>query len=71
MTEFKLDPIAFLKAGGRLSLDEWVALDDAERKAFAAAGDVILDELAARILHGIGEAVEDGALLATMEGVEG
>lgn len=41
---------AFLEAGGRLSLADWVMLDESSRAAFAAAGQQV--ECARALLHG-------------------
>lgn len=49
MTDVRMDPEAFLRDGGRLSMDEWVQLTDAEKVAFRRSQRVIRNEFAAAV----------------------
>ncbi len=50
----------FLRAGGRLSLAEWMGLTAEAQEAFAAAGDRIRRGLLAEIVSGLVAGIEDG-----------
>jgi hypothetical protein len=49
MKTVTLDPVAFLRAGGVLSMAEWIQMDGDEQEAFEAAGDALRGALAERI----------------------
>ena len=49
MRTVDLDPVAFLRAGGVLSMAEWIQLDPLEKDAFAKAGSVVAGEMAERM----------------------
>jgi hypothetical protein len=53
MKTVDLDPLAFLRAGGVLSLAEWIQLDPGEKAAFATAGRLVAGEQAERVAEEI------------------
>ena len=55
MRQVELDPRAYLMAGGRLGLSEWLQLDEGEQAAFVIAGDEMLRRQAEAIVDVLAE----------------
>lgn len=51
----------FLIAGGRITFDEWMSLDDEQRSALTEAGEEVMQEQADRMVVSIADALMDVA----------
>ncbi|RKY16664.1 MAG: hypothetical protein DRQ55_17520 [Planctomycetota bacterium] len=57
MNEVTVNVRDFVRAGGKLSLAEWVTLDEREREACVTAGDELAELQAERVVSMIVDAV--------------
>ena len=66
MKEVTISARDFVRAGGTITLEQWLDFDDEERAAFAEAGDSARREAVAAVVECVADAVREIAQEASL-----